>query len=172
MTDTTQLARPPAAWYPDNADARILRWWDGQQWTAHTVPAQAQAQAHAQAQPSQAAPSATVATSRDVPIYVPSRDPVAYAYSNPVMNPGVNSMATRAMIYSLIGLVINPLGIMSIGGLVLGIRALRRSSQFAPESARRGFAIAAIAVAAASIVLLSLAVVAAINVYGSAHRSY
>jgi hypothetical protein len=25
-------------WYTDNADATILRWWDGTQWTAHTTP--------------------------------------------------------------------------------------------------------------------------------------
>jgi Domain of unknown function (DUF4041)/Protein of unknown function (DUF2510)/Meiotically up-regulated gene 113 len=26
-------------WYPDPQDGRALRWWDGQQWTAHTHPA-------------------------------------------------------------------------------------------------------------------------------------
>jgi hypothetical protein len=29
---------PPAGWYPDAADASLVRWWDGAQWTAHVQP--------------------------------------------------------------------------------------------------------------------------------------
>lgn len=28
----------PAGWYPDAADAVLLRYWDGEQWTEHTAP--------------------------------------------------------------------------------------------------------------------------------------
>lgn len=28
----------PAGWYPDQADAVLLRYWDGSQWTEHTAP--------------------------------------------------------------------------------------------------------------------------------------
>lgn len=35
-------APPPPAWYPDQADPRFVRWWDGQQWTQHVRPAPAQ----------------------------------------------------------------------------------------------------------------------------------
>lgn len=28
----------PAGWYPDSADAVLLRYWDGEQWTEHTAP--------------------------------------------------------------------------------------------------------------------------------------
>ncbi|MQA11138.1 MAG: DUF2510 domain-containing protein [Pseudonocardiaceae bacterium] len=33
-------AAPPPGWYPDQADQRFVRWWDGQQWTQHVQPAQ------------------------------------------------------------------------------------------------------------------------------------
>ena len=29
---------PPAGWFPDPAEAGMLRWWDGTQWTQHTHP--------------------------------------------------------------------------------------------------------------------------------------
>lgn len=28
---------PPAAWYPDPSDPGILRWWDGESWSTHTM---------------------------------------------------------------------------------------------------------------------------------------
>ncbi|WP_165912975.1 phospholipid scramblase-related protein [Tamaricihabitans halophyticus] len=36
-------APPPPGWYPDQADQRYVRWWDGRQWTQHVQPAQPQA---------------------------------------------------------------------------------------------------------------------------------
>ncbi|KOV80078.1 phospholipid scramblase-related protein [Nocardia sp. NRRL S-836] len=33
-------------WYPDNADQRFVRWWDGTQWTQHVQPRQQQTDAH------------------------------------------------------------------------------------------------------------------------------
>lgn len=42
---------PPPGWYPDQADPRFYRWWDGRQWTQHVhpvAPQQAPAQAPAQ----------------------------------------------------------------------------------------------------------------------------
>jgi hypothetical protein len=29
---------PPAGWYRDPAGSSALRWWNGQQWTAHLAP--------------------------------------------------------------------------------------------------------------------------------------
>lgn len=41
-TPAVNWAPPPAppAWYPDPADSRSVRWWDGTSWTDHTHPAQ------------------------------------------------------------------------------------------------------------------------------------
>jgi hypothetical protein len=33
--------KAPAGWFPDPSGAGVLRYWDGQQWTAHTTPAPA-----------------------------------------------------------------------------------------------------------------------------------
>jgi hypothetical protein len=33
-------------WYPDQADQRFVRWWDGTQWTPHVQPRQQQSDAH------------------------------------------------------------------------------------------------------------------------------
>jgi Tfp pilus assembly major pilin PilA len=39
MSDTVGASSAPANWYPDPADARLLRYWDGARWTEHTSPA-------------------------------------------------------------------------------------------------------------------------------------
>jgi hypothetical protein len=126
-----------AGWYPDHADPSIQRWWNGTQWTSHTAPGVA------------------------LPIPTPTPGSYLGAYTTPVA-PAVNTLATRGMIYSLIGLVLNPFLIMSIGGLVNGIRSLRRVPQFAPQNARRGQAIAAIAVGSVATVLSMLVIAVAI----------
>lgn len=41
-------APPPPGWYPDQADQRYVRWWDGRQWTQHVQPARRPAQQHPQ----------------------------------------------------------------------------------------------------------------------------
>lgn len=37
-TTPTAAGQIAPGWYPDNADPRLQRWWDGIQWTAHTTP--------------------------------------------------------------------------------------------------------------------------------------
>ncbi|WP_284975467.1 DUF2510 domain-containing protein [Arthrobacter sp. efr-133-TYG-104] len=39
MTQPMPGSTTPAGWYPDPADPRQVRWWDGQAWTAHLRPA-------------------------------------------------------------------------------------------------------------------------------------
>lgn len=36
------MTAPQPGWYPDQADPRFVRWWDGRQWTQHRQPAQQQ----------------------------------------------------------------------------------------------------------------------------------
>ncbi|WP_458686136.1 DUF2510 domain-containing protein [Nocardia tengchongensis] len=33
-------ATPLPNWFPDPANAQLLRWWDGRSWTEHTQPVQ------------------------------------------------------------------------------------------------------------------------------------
>ncbi|MFD6794458.1 MULTISPECIES: DUF2510 domain-containing protein [Prauserella salsuginis group] len=32
------MTQPPPGWYPDQTDARYMRWWDGYRWTPYTQP--------------------------------------------------------------------------------------------------------------------------------------
>jgi hypothetical protein len=64
------MSVPDAGWYPDSLDARMLRWWDGAQWTRHvravpteppaaSAPAVLTAATHAPAPLSPATPAAS-----------------------------------------------------------------------------------------------------------------
>jgi len=37
VENATGVASTPASWYPCPVDSRLLRWWDGTVWTAHTM---------------------------------------------------------------------------------------------------------------------------------------
>jgi hypothetical protein len=148
MSDSmTSATLPPPNWYPDNADPNLQRWWDGQRWSTHTAP---------------------VATPA-VPNSISSNYSAQYAYTNPVTVSGVNSIATRAFVYGLIGLLLNPAGMMGIGAIVLGIRGMRRAPQFAAESNRHGFAVAAIAIGSFDTLVATFCIVSAISVYSAQH---
>jgi len=43
--------KAPAGWYPDETDANLLRYWDGDTWTEHTAPASAPPAPVAHAEP-------------------------------------------------------------------------------------------------------------------------
>lgn len=144
VSDVTALTAPPPGWYPDRNEANLVRWWDGQQWTDHTKSTAPAAAAFEQ-------PTAAAAFGTGL----------QYGQRDASLAPTVNSLATRGMVYSLVALVINPLLILGIGGLVNGIKSLRRVSQFAPENARKGQAIAAIVVGAfATLMSIGLLIVA------------
>lgn len=36
VSEVTGVTVPAAGWYPDRNDAKVVRWWDGQQWTDQT----------------------------------------------------------------------------------------------------------------------------------------
>lgn len=54
----------PAGWYPDGQNPRIVRWWDGRQWTQHTQPVQ-QPETRGPGSPMAAVPSQEEAVSTE-----------------------------------------------------------------------------------------------------------
>jgi hypothetical protein len=154
----------PPGWYPDYHDATIQRWWDGRGWTAHTAPL-------AGAAAPEAAGTAGVVAEPAVAVAVAAAPAAAPSAANRVAPVAgeKNTIATRALIMSIISLFINPLFVFSILGLVFGIRGLRRAPQFPPELGRRGFAIAAIIISVIGVLLAILSVVSAIVVYNQTH---
>ena len=183
MSDQTPtLTVPAAGWYPDRNAPGSLRWWDGAQWTDHVKEVAPSAAATVVEPVSvEAFRLQPVAPSIPAGWYVDRSDAsirrwwdgsqwtahtttaAGLATGGVTGAPAVNSLATRGLAYSLIALVINPFLMMSIGGLVNGIRALRRVPQFPVEAARRGSAIAAIVIGSAGTALGILLVVAAIT---------
>jgi hypothetical protein len=147
-------------WYPDNDDPRLQRWWDGYRWTEHVAPRIAVQPVAAQAVFAQAAAAQAAG-------YSPNP---TYGYSIPAAMPGtvsfVNSLASRALIFSLISIVINPLLLVSVSGIVMGIVALVRAPGFAVQQARRGSAIAAIIV---GLVAITIDIGAGVFVYQLQH---
>jgi len=157
VSDAQALTVPPAGWYPDRNEANVVRWWDGQQWTDQT---RSTAPAAAAFEQPISATAFGIAAPQAAAGWYPD-DHGGRATAAPMAS-AVNSLATRGMIYSLIGLVLNPFAMMSIGGFVLGIRSLRRAKQFPPAAARRGQAITAIVLGAFGTVATVLLIIGAI----------
>lgn len=166
-TDQTQSTAPAAAAFDQPVSAAAFGFSDPAATAAAPDPA-------ATAAPAPAAPAAAPSPGW----YPDNRDPSLQrwwdgrewtAHTTPTVPlatlpaSAVNSIATRGMIYSLIGLVLNPFAMMSIGGFVLGVRALRRVPQFAPQSARRGPAIAAIVLGAIGTVVTVILIIGAVT---------
>lgn len=143
----------PANWYADNSDPRLLRWWDGTQWTAHTTPLVV---------PQPTPTSHPVATT---PFYRPDTRFVAAS---------VNTMATLSLVISLTslaGVIFAPLLVLALAGIAMGVVALVRMPRFAPPGRRRGQAVAGIIVGAVSLIATVLLTVAAVAVYQQVHRT-
>jgi hypothetical protein len=152
---------PPAGWYADPVTAGIVRYWDGTAWTEHTAP-------HAPIPPAtssplvggngetagySAAPHSSAAGSYGQPAgYAPmqSYSPYSSGSVNPhyvVAVPPKNGKATRALVWGIISIFINPLALPSILAIVFGAQARTTAEQM--ERARlvdsgRGRAIAGI----------------------------
>jgi hypothetical protein len=123
MTDApTNLA--PAGWYADANDPGQQRWWDGTGWTDHVQPVPV---------PATTAPSPALE----------SAQPYRLAYAPPDNTPPSNTPATLSLVFGIICLIVNPVLLIGIAALILGIVGLRRSRNFIPAFGR-GKAIAGI----------------------------
>jgi hypothetical protein len=168
MTEST-TALPPAGWYPDPEGSDRKRWWDGNGWTD-------QLQA-----PPVSAPRPLWADDS----YVPPEEPVAFtmpearptiepepqrwqrgpAVRQPIVPVAVkNTPADVGFILAIIGVVINPAGLLSLAALILGFVGLRRSGSATPPVGR-GRSIWAIVLGAVGTILGVLSVVLLVSVF-------
>ena len=81
---------------------------------------------------------------------------------------GSNSHAIAALIVGIGSILINPLGASTVAAVVLGVVALRRAKNYAPQLARRGMAIAGMVIA---VVGLIVNIVFAVLVIEAQHAS-
>jgi hypothetical protein len=139
---------PVAGWYADPAGSELVRYWDGSAWTEHTAPKPVQ-----------------------IPPAPPAPPQLQYAYAQAPYQPGVatlgarpqyvvavpakNSKATRALVWAIISLIINPFALPSILGIVFGVQGLGVATQMEEAglpNAGRGRAISAIIVGSIGVV--------------------
>ncbi|GAB3034928.1 hypothetical protein GCM10027052_11070 [Parafrigoribacterium mesophilum] len=115
----TNLA--PAGWYADTSDAGQERWWDGSRWTDRV-------------RPTPLTPETATDTS-DAALPTDNGTPVQryrLTYTPPDDSPRTNTPATLSLIFGIISLIVNPLLLVGIAALILGIVGLRRAGNFIP----------------------------------------
>ncbi|WP_328464254.1 DUF2510 domain-containing protein [Actinoplanes sp. NBC_00393] len=105
MSDTTV----PAGWYADPAGTPQQRWWDGFRWTNHLQPA-------------------PFVMSLTPPSVANRRFRWGLGDAETDRAEGRNSPALHALIFGIVGLVFNPLLLVSVAALVWGVIGLRRST--------------------------------------------
>ena len=105
---------PVAGWYADPAAPDAVRYWDGDRWTEHTSPAPA---APAPTGGAYATPAYGV---QPQPTYAPTQ-PAYYGQPQYVVAvPPKNSKATRALVWGIVSIFINPFALPSILAIVFG----------------------------------------------------
>ncbi|MEN2739215.1 DUF2510 domain-containing protein [Microbacterium sp. X-17] len=115
---------PPAGWYADPVTSGIVRYWSGTAWTEHTAPHQPVPHVGYGA-----APDTTAAGSSygDPGGYVPMQSHSAYSPAPTphyvVAVPPSNSKATRALVWGIICVIINPFALPSILAIVFGVQS-------------------------------------------------
>jgi hypothetical protein len=175
---------PVAGWYADPVTPTIARYWDGASWTEHTAPLQSSLpEARTNVHTAVAAPPSVAddgygrsdgghaPANMFRPAYAPMQSPVPYPPAPPqphyvVAVPRKNEKATRALIWGIIGLFINPLALPSLMAIVFGIQARSIADDMEhaglPDS-RRGRATAAIVVGSVGVALFLVLVVIYLN---------
>ncbi|HEY9471877.1 MAG TPA: DUF2510 domain-containing protein [Propionibacteriaceae bacterium] len=121
MTDApTNLA--PAGWYADTTDAGQQRWWDGTGWTDHVRQTPVAPESAPFATPDAAQP-----TDNGTPV-----QSYRLTYTPPDDTPATNTPATLSLIFGIFSLIVNPVLLVGIAALILGIIGLRRAGNFIP----------------------------------------
>ncbi|WP_374006903.1 DUF2510 domain-containing protein [Leifsonia sp. LS-T14] len=104
-------------WYDDPNARGMARYWDGAAWTQHVHPLPTQAAAPAAAPGYPSSPYAPY----------PTHQPGYTAYGP--MVPVKNSRATRALVWGIISIVINPFALPSILAIVFGAQGRKEAEQ-------------------------------------------
>ena len=169
MTEST-TALPPAGWYPDPEGSDRKRWWDGSGWTDQLQAPPVSAPRPLWADDSYVPPEEPVTFT--VPQAPPSEtEPQRWQRGPAVRQPIVpvavkNTPADVGFILAIIGVVINPAGLLSLAALILGFVGLRRSGTARPPVGR-GRSIWAIVLGAVGTILGVLTVVLVVNLFTS-----
>ena len=132
---------PPAGWYADPAASGSVRYWNGTAWTEHTaphnpVPSPVSPVASATAQPAgfgsapYAQPAGTETSYRDPAAYAPLQSHSPYPGPQYVVaGPPKNGKATRALVWGIVSLFINPFALPSVLAIVFGAQSRTTADQ-------------------------------------------
>ncbi|WP_168626074.1 MULTISPECIES: DUF2510 domain-containing protein [unclassified Cryobacterium] len=170
MTEST-TALPPAGWYPDPEGGDRKRWWDGSGWTdqlqAPPVSAPRPLWADDSYVPPEEPVSFTIPEAKPTIEPEPQRWQRGPAVRTPIVPVAVkNTPADVGFILALVGVVINPAGLLSLAALILGFVGLRRSGSARPPVGR-GRSIWAIVLGAVGTVLGILSVVLLVALFAN-----
>ena len=128
---------PLSGWYPDPEGRPELRWWDGAAWTSQFQEAPSgQFLAPPVFGPPTIAPPPNVfgypaleAVPQAPPTGWYAADPYRLDHGDADRQVEKNTPATLSLIFGIISVVLNPLLLMGIAALILGIVGIRRSGR-------------------------------------------
>lgn len=127
-------ASAPAGWYVNPDDPSQMRWWDGGQWGAQIRPSESTGLAGATtvasiAYPTEVGDSAVGVDERRDKGTAPDGSSLVVDDSE-----SPNSAATQSLVWGIVGLVFNVVGVPGIVAIIFGIGGLRNASRLARDN--------------------------------------